>query len=196
MDRDGERRRAILAALRGVSLFSGLPEADLEELARQVVRRRVARNEVVFIQGDAGNGLYVVAEGHIGIVRQSAEGDELLLALCERGEYFGELALIDGAPRSAAAMAVDDSVLFFLPRRAFRAVLDAHPAAVWRCLEVVVGQLRRLTEVADDIALVDVRQRLAHRLVGLADRGLVERRASAWSSNVARCASPSSTWPT
>jgi len=163
-----------MAALRGVALFGGLPEAELEELARQVVRRRVARNEVVFMQGDAGDGLYVVAAGHIGIVRQSAEGDELLLALCEQGEYFGELALIDGAPRSAAAVAVDDSVLLFLPRRAFRAVLDAHPAAVWRCLEVVVGQLRRLTEVADDIALVDVRQRLAHCLVGLADRGLVE----------------------
>lgn len=86
-----------MAALRGVALFGGLPEAELEELARQVVRRRVARNEVVFMQGDAGDGLYVVAAGHIGIVRQSAEGDEFLLALCEQGEYFGELALIDGA---------------------------------------------------------------------------------------------------
>jgi len=172
--REGDRTRVIIAALRVVPLFDGLSEAELEELARQVVRRRAGRDEVVFLQGDAGDGLYVVARGHVGIVRQSPEGDELLLALCEPGEYFGDLALLDGAPRSASAVAVEDCALLFLPRRAFRAVLEAHPAALWRCLEVVVGQLRRLTEVADDIALVDVRRRLARRLIRLADQGLVE----------------------
>lgn len=169
-----ERVEKITAALRGVSLFGTLPEAALYGLACQVVRRRLGRDEVVFLQGDAGDGLYVVETGLVGIMRQSVEGDELLLALCEPGDVFGELALIDGAPRSATAMALEAGALLVLPRAAFRATLDAHPAALWRCLEAVVAQLRRLTAVADDIALADVRARLAHALLRLADRGVIE----------------------
>lgn len=172
--RAGDRVRTIAMALRGVALFHELPETDLQVLARQVVRRRVARDEEVFAQGDAGEGLYVVTAGLVGIVRQSLEGDELLLTLYEAGESFGELALIDGAPRSATAVALDAGTLLFLPRSAFRATLDAHPTMLWRCLEAVMRQLRHTTNIADDIALVDVRQRLAHTLLRLADRGVVE----------------------
>jgi CRP-like cAMP-binding protein len=81
------------------------------------------------------------------------------------------LALFDQAPRSAGAMTLDDSRLLFLPRDAFRTFLEAHPAALWRCLEVIVGQLRRLTAVADDLALLDLRGRLARCLLRLADQG-------------------------
>lgn len=169
-----ERTRTIVAALRAVPIFATLTEAELEALAGQVVRRRVSRNEVIFGQGDAGDGLYVVVSGHVGINRQGSDGNELLLALCEPGEYFGDLALVDGAPRSATAVAFEDCALLFLGSAAFRSVLEAHPAALWRCLQGVIGQLRRLTEVADDIALVDVRHRLAHRLLRLADQGLLE----------------------
>jgi CRP-like cAMP-binding protein len=88
--------------------------------------------------------------------RQGPQGDGLLLTLAWPGEYFGELALFNGAPRSAAATALDDCRLLFLPRDAFRAFLQAHPAALWTCLEVIVGQLRRLTAVADDLTCARV----------------------------------------
>jgi CRP-like cAMP-binding protein len=173
MAEDDDRTRRIVAALQGVPLFQGLPEADLAALAQQVVRRRVARNDVIVAQGDPGDGLYVVASGLVGISRQSSEGDELLLTLCEPGDYFGDLALIDGAPRSATATAFEDGVLLLLPRRAFRRVLEAHPVALWRLMEALAALVRRLTDTADDIALVDVRRRLAHRLLRLADQGLI-----------------------
>src|SRR5207248_9610951 len=86
---------------------------------------------------------------------------------------FGELAMCDQAPRSAGATALEDCVPLFLPRDAFRAFLEAHPAALWTCLEVIVGQLRRLTAVADDIALLDLRGRLARCLLRLADQGAI-----------------------
>src|SRR5205085_9328797 len=120
-----------------------------------------------------GHGLYIVARGHVGISRQGPGGDELLLTLAGPGEYFGELALIDQAPRSAGATALDDCRLLFLPRDAFRAFLEAHPASLWTCLEVIVGQLRRLTAVADDIALLDLRGRLARCLLRLAEQGVI-----------------------
>lgn len=168
-----ERTRDIVSALRGVPLFHGLSDAELTGLAGRVVRKRYARAETIFALGERGDGLYIVARGHIGIARQNAEGDELLLTLAGPGEYVGDLALFDGAPRSATATAVDDCRLLFLPRDAFRAFLEAHPAALWACLAVIVGRLRRLTEVADDIALRDLRARLARGLLRLADQGAV-----------------------
>ena len=114
-----------------------------------------------------------VTHGHVGISRQGPEGDALLLALCGPGEYFGELALFDEEPRSADAVALDDCHVLFLARAAFRAFLEAHPAALWTCLQVIVRQLRRLTAVADDIALLDLRARLARCLLRLADQGVV-----------------------
>ena len=74
------------------------------------------------------------------------------------GEYFGELALFDDEPRSASASAIDECSLYFLSRAAFRSFLETHPAALLSCLEVIVGQLRQCTDLADEIALLDVRK--------------------------------------
>src|SRR5689334_1977139 len=114
MSETPERTRMIVAALRAVPLFAALTEVELEALAGQIVRRRVTRNEMIFGQGDAGDGLYVVVNGLVGISRQGPDGDELLLALCEPGDYFGDLALVDGAPRSASAVALENCALLFL----------------------------------------------------------------------------------
>lgn len=178
MVNDDQRERQIVEALRNVALFRGLAEAELAGLAAHVVRRRYARDEVVFLQGAPGDGLYIVARGHVGISRQGPAGDELLLALAGPGEYFGELALFDGAPRSAGATALEECRLLVLPRDAFRAYLETYPTALWTCLAVVVGQLRRLTAVADDLALLDLRPRLARCLLRLAQQGAVALTAS------------------
>jgi CRP/FNR family transcriptional regulator, cyclic AMP receptor protein len=173
MAHNDQRRREIVEALRGMALFRGLTDEELAGLAERVVRKRYARNEAIFCQGEPGRGLYIVARGHVGISRQGPQGTELLLTLAGPGEYFGELALFDGAPRSAGATALDDCRLLVLPRDAFRAFLEAHPSALWSCLEVIVGQLRRLTAVADDLALLDLRGRLARCLLRLAEQGAV-----------------------
>lgn len=160
-------------ALRDVPLFNRLPEGELDVLARQIVQRHFGRHEIIFCQGDPGDGLHVVASGHVSISRQSPDGDELILAMYEPGEYFGELALFDREPRSASAIAVDECATLFLSRSAFRSFLEAHPTAVFTCLEAIVWQLRRLTDLADEIALLDVRSRLARRLLRLAEQGMV-----------------------
>lgn len=165
------------ASLRAVTLFHGLSEPELAVLGQQVVERRYGRGELIFSQGEAGDGLYIVGSGHVTISRQSAEGDELILTIYEPGEYFGELALFDREPRSASATAAEVCQLLFLSRSAFRSFLESHPAALLLCLEVVVGQLRRLTDVADELALMDVRRRLARRLLRLSQQGVLEEDA-------------------
>ncbi len=164
----------IRAALRDVALFNELSDEELAVLGSQVVERHFGRNEIIFSGGDPGDGLYIVTGGHVSISRQSEDGDELILAMHEPGEYFGDLALFDQEPRSASATAIDDCTVLFLSRAAFREFLRAHPSAVFTCLEVIVRQLRRLTDLADEIALLDVRSRLARRLLRLAEQGVVD----------------------
>jgi CRP-like cAMP-binding protein len=165
---------AAAPTLRNVALFRELPDEELDTLARQVVRREYARNEMIFSQGDRGDGLYVLSAGHVGISRQSPHGDELIIAVSEPGEYFGELALFDDEPRSATAIAIDDCAVLFLSRSAFRSFLEAHPWAVLTCLQFVVRQLRRCTDLVDELALLDVRSRLARRLIRLSEQGVVD----------------------
>lgn len=168
----------VSSALQNVALFRDLAPAELEALSHQVVRRDFSRNELIFSQGDRGDGLYFVASGHVSITRQNPNGDELILAMYVPDEYFGELALFDDEPRSASATAIDECSVLFLSRSAFRSFLGTHPAALLTCLEVIVGQLRRCTDLADEIALLDVRSRLARRLLRLAQQGVIESERS------------------
>ncbi|MGH2447546.1 MAG: Crp/Fnr family transcriptional regulator [Chloroflexota bacterium] len=161
-------------ALREVSLFRRLSPVELSGLASQTARHNYGKNQIIFLQGARGDGLYVVTDGHVAISRQGADGNELILFVHEPGEYFGELSLFDDEPRSATATAIDNCDVLFLPRAGFRVFIEQHPAAVFVCLEVIVRQLRRLTDLADEIALLDIRSRLARRLLKLVDRGEVE----------------------
>jgi CRP/FNR family transcriptional regulator len=158
------------AVLRAVSLFRDLPDPELELLADSFLRRRYGRNELIFSQGDAGDGLYIIVEGQVSIGREGPAGNELIITMLEPGEYFGELALFDGEPRSASAIAATDASLLFLPRTAFRAFLEAHPGAVLTCLSVVVQQLRHCTDLVDELALLDIRSRVATRLLRLQEQ--------------------------
>lgn len=160
--------------LRQVALFRDLPETEFTVLARQVARREYGRNELIFSQGDRGDGLYIVADGHVRISRENANGDEVIITLHEAGEFFGELALFDDEPRSASAAAEEPTTVLFLSRSLFRQFLEEHPAALFSCLQVVVRQLRRCTDLVDELALMDVRSRLARRLLSLESGGMLQ----------------------
>ena len=101
--------------LRACALFAKVSDPQLEQLARVLRRRRFRRNEVIFHQGDPGDSLHVVAAGAVKIVLPSAEGDEAIIATLRPGDFFGELALLDGAPRSATAIALEPSETLELP---------------------------------------------------------------------------------
>lgn len=157
----------IASAIRSVAPFRCLSDDDLDVLTRATVRRTYRRNQLIFSQGDPGDGLYVIESGRASIARIGPTGAEMILTLEEPGDYFGELALFDDEPRSAGATAVGDSVFLFLSRGAFQRFLDENTDAVRICLQMVVRQLRRCTDLVDELALLDVRSRLARRLLYL-----------------------------
>jgi CRP-like cAMP-binding protein len=160
--------RFAMESLRHCALFKNVREEALIEVTRHLRRRRFRRNEVIFHQGDPGDSLHVVSSGAIKIVLPSAEGEEAIIATLRPGDFFGELALLDGAPRSATAVALESSETWALPRPVFQKLLDADPGLRDALLAGLAHELRRLTRHVEELHFLDLAGRLAIRLARLA----------------------------
>jgi CRP/FNR family transcriptional regulator, cyclic AMP receptor protein len=155
-------------ALARCLLFQHADESMLHNLTDSMRRRRFRRNEVIFHQGDPGDSLHVVASGAVKIVLPSAEGEEAIIATLRAGDFFGELSLLDGAPRSATATALEPSETLVLPRPVFYELLDQDMGLRDALLTGVARELRRLTGHVEELHFLDLAGRLAMRLTRLA----------------------------
>jgi CRP-like cAMP-binding protein len=151
-------------ALRRCALFTDVREEALGDVARQLRRRRFRKGEVIFHQGDPGESLHVVASGAVKIVLPSPEGEEAIIATLRPGDFFGELALLDDAPRSATAVALEASETLALPRAVFRELLDRDPRLRDALLAGLAHELRRLTTHVEELHFLDLAGRLASHL--------------------------------
>ena len=115
------------AVLQRNYLFRGLPVAAIERLAALAVRRSYDKGEIVFAQGDEGDALYGVASGRVRISACGLGGQEVFLNIMEPGDTFGEIAVMDGLPRTAAATALDDATLIVIKRQDFLELLEREP---------------------------------------------------------------------
>lgn len=158
----------ILTSLRDSCLFERADEGALRDLARQLRRRRFRRNEVIFHQGDPGDALHIVSAGAVKIVLPSLEGEEAIIATLRSGDFFGELALLDGAPRSATAVAVEASETWTLSRELLLSMLDRDPTLRDSLLAGLARELRRITGHVEELHFLDLGGRLASRLARLA----------------------------
>jgi CRP-like cAMP-binding protein len=156
-------------ALAAVPLFAGLDGAMLDNIGRGMRPRRFRRGEVIFHLGDPGDALFVVVSGAVKITLPSEAGDEAILATLRPGDFFGELALLDGAPRSASAAALEPTETLVLPRDRFRDLVATEPAIRDALLAALARELRRLTLHVEELHFLDIAGRLAARLARLAD---------------------------
>jgi CRP/FNR family cyclic AMP-dependent transcriptional regulator len=159
-----------IEALARAPLFAGLPDEELRRLAVLLRMREYARGEVIFLEGDEGPGLCLVAEGQVRIQLTDPDGREMVLNVYGPGEIFGELALLDGEPRSADAIAQEASRVFWLQREDFAAFLDRHPRAAMAMLAGLSRRLRHTTRVVQAATFRDAPARLARVLLDLVDR--------------------------
>lgn len=151
-------------------IFAALDPEELVTLARASIRRTYTRGESIFHQGDPGEALFVVAEGIVKIVLLSEDGDEMVLATLASGDTFGELALIDGGPRSASARAVQPTTVFALPREAFLRAVNQYPPLLESLHQALGTLLRALLAQASDLVFMDLAGRVAKLLMAMADR--------------------------
>jgi CRP-like cAMP-binding protein len=163
--------RPVLDALAAIPFFAGLEPAALERLAAGMRSRRFRRGEVIFHLGDPGDALFVIVEGEVKISLPSETGDEAILATLRAGDVFGELALLDGAPRSATASALSPTETVMLPRDKFRELIATEAGVRDALLASIAGELRRLTTHVEELHFLDITGRLAARLVRLAHEG-------------------------
>jgi CRP-like cAMP-binding protein len=166
---EGMETRSAIESLRNSELFRTLSPEALSAIAAGGRRRSYPRGAVVFLQGDPGDGLYVVLSGRVKITVESSEGDEMLLATLSPPDTFGELALIDGQPRSATAEALEQTELLWIGRDAFRAAYEKLPQVAESLLLILGRLVRRVTGQAADLALIDLEGRVARLLIRLLD---------------------------
>ena len=159
---------AIVVALRRCALFGTVADDALLRVARTLRRRRFRRGEVIFHEGDPGDALHVVAAGSVKIALESEDGTEAILVTLGPGESFGELALLDGSPRSASAVAVEPTETLALGRGALRELMSADDGLRDALLAGVATALRRLTNQMAELHFLDLGGRLAVRLARLA----------------------------
>jgi CRP/FNR family cyclic AMP-dependent transcriptional regulator len=155
--------------LRFHPFIGALGQRDAEELMKQAITRRFQVNDVIFRKDDPGTGLYGVVSGRVVVVADSAEGKELILNVFGPGEYFGEIALLDGEGRSATAITREPSELLFLDRMHFMPFLARSPEATTRIIRLLCKRLRRTTDLVEDSIFLPVSLRLAKRLLALVD---------------------------
>ena len=132
--------------LKKVGLFSGLKKRGLKSLAEFCVERHFREGETLVKQGDSGIGLYIIVSGKVKVVKETADGDEMEVAVHGPGDFFGEMTVLDNAPRSASVVAVEDTECLLLTAWVFKARMKVWPEIALKVLPVVVKRFREINE--------------------------------------------------
>ncbi|MFZ5791906.1 MAG: Crp/Fnr family transcriptional regulator [Pseudomonadota bacterium] len=149
-------------------LFRGLARDVLARIGEISTLKRIAAKDTLFWEGDEADALYGVIEGMVRIWLHGPDGKELTLSLMEPGDFFGEIALLDGLRRTASASAFSDSELIVVPRRDFLALLETEPRLSLHIVELLCERLRSSTDRIRDATFLDLGTRLCKTLRALA----------------------------
>jgi CRP/FNR family transcriptional regulator, cyclic AMP receptor protein len=168
----------IFSTLSRVPLFSSLSPEELQSLADRMSKRSYNVDEVVFHKGDPGSTLHIITKGLVKISLLSEDGGEALLVLLMPGEFFGELTLFDGLPRSASAVVMEPTDILVLQREDFLGFVGHHPEAAMAVFAVICSRLRRADDIISDATFVDVPNRVLKKLKELAQSFSQELRGS------------------
>jgi len=150
------------------TLFRGLPQKTIDRVAALATRRVYEEGTIVFMRGDPGDSLCGVVTGRVRISASRAGGKEVFLNIMEPGDAFGEIALLDGSPRTATATAMSRAELTILQRDAFMGLLRSEPQLAEHLIQLLCKRVRWTAELMEDSALLSVPAKLAKRLLSLA----------------------------
>ena len=155
-------------ALRAGSWFASLPRELAERLVAQAALRRLEAGQRLFGRGEPGDGIYCVLRGSIRITGITQDGSEALLALLDPPQWFGEIALLDNAPRTHDAWVESDAVLLHVAQPALQGLLDEHPG-YWKDFGRLLAQkMRAMFSAVEDSAVLPATARVASRLAAMA----------------------------
>jgi CRP-like cAMP-binding protein len=148
-----------------IALFAGLTAHEIEALAQRAVERRFAADEMLFWEGEACAGIFLIVEGSVKIFKTSPNGREMMLALESAPATVAELPLFDGGPYPASVRAVEPVAALFVNKSDFQNVCRQYPDVALKVLAVVGRRLRHLVGVVESMTFGSVTQRLARLLL-------------------------------
>ena len=157
-------------ALKKVPFFNQLNQEEATALADRLVPRSFSADQIIFHLGDPGGLLYIITDGKVKISNSTPEGQEALLAILGTGDFFGELALLDDAPRSATAEAIEPTETLTLHRDEFVHFLSDNPEFAYQVMQTLAKRIRHLNDQISDVFFLDLNGRLARTLLNLSQR--------------------------
>ncbi|MEM8786288.1 MAG: Crp/Fnr family transcriptional regulator, partial [Pseudomonadota bacterium] len=153
--------------LQAIDLFEDLPTTEIAALVDRCVWHHAKKGDEVFDRQSDNRDIFFVISGRVRIVNFALSGREVAYAECKAGSYFGELSAIDGEPRSASVVALEDSTLASLDQSEFHKLLARQPAVAIRVLKKLVGIVRSADERIMDLATLSAYQRVYRRILEL-----------------------------
>jgi CRP/FNR family transcriptional regulator len=152
-----------------IPLFNGLPEDQIFAIKKIAVEKQFNKGEIIFSEGDEGNGFFVIAEGRVKVFKVSTEGKEQILHIFGPGQPFGEVPVFTGQRFPANAQAIDKTRVLFFPRASIVDLISANPSLALNMLAIMSKKLRQFAVQIENLSLKEMPARLASYLIFLAD---------------------------
>ncbi len=166
--------RDAIRALRAIPLFSAVGDADLESLSSLVIERRFPKHKTIVEEGAPGDYMYIICDGRVKVTKLSGDGREKILELLDGGDFFGEMSLLDDAPRSASVEALSEVRVLALGRNDFLDLLRKSTDLAFAVVQELTRRLRQVDEQASSLSFLRVKERTQGLLVRMAKSETVD----------------------
>ena len=162
--------------LQSVALFWDLSEEELGYISEKMIARHYKSGNYIFLEDSEGEQCFFVVQGSVKVTRLSKDGREVILAMLNEGEFFGEMALLDGESRSANVIALEETEVLTLNREDFLVVLHDYPQIAIQLLKEMADRLRKSDRQIASLSLSDAEKRIALCIIRFADeQGIIKR---------------------
>lgn len=155
--------------LRQIPLFSSLKDEEIEAIYKLSVTKKCSKDTIILLEDEEGDTLFVILSGKVKVTTFSQSGKEVIFSILNEGDFFGDMSLLDGKPRSATVISIEESELRLIRRSDFNKLIESHPGIALKLLEELTSRLRKADERIESLALLDVTGRVAGILLQLAD---------------------------
>ncbi len=161
--------KKMINILKLVPLFTSLKDEELDAILNHSSKVNYPKNKIIFLEEEEGNELYMILKGRVKVVRISESGEEITLAVLQKGDFFGEMSLLDGKPRSATVISDEDSILILFNKNNFEKVIEKYPKIALKLLKELTLRLRKADDLIGNLAFLNVSGRIAGILLQLAE---------------------------
>jgi CRP/FNR family transcriptional regulator/CRP/FNR family cyclic AMP-dependent transcriptional regulator len=156
--------------LKGVDLFSSLTDEQIEKMGSLAIENHYKRDQSIILEDDSVNqALFLIAEGEVKVYMSGSDGRETILSLLGPGDFFGEMSLLDGDPRSASVKSVSNAIVLVIRRDDFISLLFKYPDLSMSLLEEMSRRLRKANRQIGSLSTLTVYGRIAGTLLNLAE---------------------------